>query len=63
MTLATSRGERDEAARKGVAWLLDSAGVESNFKNRTEAKIEAVQPGAQSGAEGLAVEAGDLRLG
>jgi hypothetical protein len=44
VTLATARDQRDEAARKGVAWLLDSAGVESNFKNRTEAKLKLFNP-------------------
>jgi hypothetical protein len=44
VTLAVARGEHGEAARKGVAWLLDSAGVESNFKNRTEAKLKLFNP-------------------
>ncbi len=44
VTLETSRGDNGEAARKGVAWLLDSAGVESNFKNRTEAKLKLFNP-------------------
>jgi hypothetical protein len=44
VTLGTSRGETGEAARKGVSWLLDSAGVESNFKNRTEAKLKLFNP-------------------
>jgi len=44
VTLGTSRGDNGEAARKGVAWLLDSAGVESNFKNRTEAKLKLFNP-------------------
>jgi len=44
VTLGAARGQRDEAARKGIAWLLDSAGVESNFKNRTEAKLKLFNP-------------------
>jgi len=44
VTLGTSRGENGEAGRRGVAWLLDSAGVESNFKNRTEAKLRLFNP-------------------
>jgi hypothetical protein len=44
VTFATARGDHGEAARKGVAWLLDSAGVESNFKNRTEAKLKLFNP-------------------
>ena len=44
VTLAVARGEHGEPARKGVAWLLDSSGVESNFKNRTEAKLKLFNP-------------------
>lgn len=44
VTLAIARADGGDAARKGVAWLLDSAGVESNFKNRTEAKLKLFNP-------------------
>lgn len=41
VNLAAARGED---ARKGIAWLLDSSGVESNFKNRTEARLKLFNP-------------------
>jgi hypothetical protein len=44
VTLGTTRGQNGEAARRGVAWLLDSAGVESDFKNRAEAKLKLFNP-------------------
>ncbi len=39
VTLATVRGEFGEPFRKGVDWLLNSAGVESSFLNLTVARI------------------------
>lgn len=39
VTLATVRGEFGDPMQRGVAWLLGSAGVESNFINRAAAKV------------------------
>lgn len=39
VNLAAIRGEFDEPWRKGVAWLLGSAGVESNWINRAASHV------------------------
>ena len=39
VNLATIRGEFDEPWRKGVAWLLGSAGVESSWVNRAASHL------------------------
>jgi hypothetical protein len=39
VTLASVRGEYGESFRKGVDWLLDSAGVESNVMNRVASRV------------------------
>ena len=39
VTLASSRGELGETARKGVEWLVASSGVESNWINRAAARV------------------------
>jgi hypothetical protein len=39
VTLATVRGEFGDPLQRGVAWLMASAGVESNFINRAAARV------------------------
>jgi len=39
ITLATVRGEFGNPTQRGVAWLMESAGVESNFMNRAAARV------------------------
>jgi hypothetical protein len=42
VTMATVRGEYGEPFDKGVAWLLDTEGVESTVKSRVMARIGAI---------------------
>jgi hypothetical protein len=42
VTLATVRGQYGEPFRKGVKWLLNSAGVESSFTNRAAARAKLI---------------------
>lgn len=44
VTVAIARGERGDAASRGVSWLLGQSGIESNFKNRTEARLKLFNP-------------------
>jgi hypothetical protein len=39
VNLAAVRGEFDEPWRKGVAWVLESSGVESNWVNRMASRV------------------------
>jgi hypothetical protein len=44
VTVSIARGEHGPAISNAVQWLLDSSGVESNFKNRTEARLKLFNP-------------------
>jgi hypothetical protein len=44
VTMAAVRGEFNEPFRKGVTWLLGSAGVESNLINRVVVRIGLLKP-------------------
>jgi len=45
VTLAQARGEYGEPFRKGVEWLLGSAGVESNLVNRVASRVGLLHAG------------------
>lgn len=44
VTIATVRGEFDDAFRKGVDWLLTSEGTESSLLGRMAAKVGLIKP-------------------
>jgi len=52
VTLAIARGEWGDPLRKGVAWLLGSAGVESNWINRAAARVGLLNAGRDLSLKG-----------